>query len=291
MTDSFTTYKSPHDRRRPDTRRLRKHYGKYRGRVVENEDEEGIGRILVDVPQFPNMISAWAMPCTPYAGPDVGFYAIPPVGANVWVEFEHGNLNKPIWSGCFWGNALEMPSHPALPTNKVFKTEMCTLTLSDIPGEGATLTVTPNRLQLNQELLTVEIETAAMTMMAEALTLGIEPTNLTIGNEGMILETPTSDITSTVNITGDVSIEGAVQITGDATINGGVQINGSTDMNGVVNIVSAETTINCGEVAITGGEVNLAAAAAFTIECADVDVVGSVNALAVDSPSCNVAEI
>jgi uncharacterized protein involved in type VI secretion and phage assembly len=43
------------------------------------------------------------MPCTPYAGRDVGFFAIPPVNSNVWVEFEQGDPDYPIWSGCFWG--------------------------------------------------------------------------------------------------------------------------------------------------------------------------------------------
>ena len=291
MADSFSTYRSPNAPDAPDQGAIQQHWGKYRGRVVENEDPEGIARILVDVPQFPNMISAWAMPCTPYAGPDVGFYAIPPIGANVWVEFEGGNINRPIWSGCFWGNALEMPGHPALPTNKIFKTEMCTLTLSDIPGEGATLTVLPNSMQINQELLTVRIEEAVLTLIPEALTLGIEPTNLTIGNEGMILETPTVSITATVNITGDVAIEGAVQITGNTTIDGAVEISGATDMNGLVTIFGEGTTITSAAIAISGGEVNLAAAAAFTIECADVDVLGTLNAVAVDSPSCNVAEI
>lgn len=40
--------------------------------------------------------------CTPFGGLGSGFYAIPPVGAGVWIEFEEGNLNKPIWTGSWW---------------------------------------------------------------------------------------------------------------------------------------------------------------------------------------------
>ena len=50
------------------------------------------------------------MPCAPFAGSGVGFFALPPVGANVWVEFEGGDPDYPIWSGCFWG-AGEVPAH------------------------------------------------------------------------------------------------------------------------------------------------------------------------------------
>jgi hypothetical protein len=75
------------------------------------------------------------MPCVPYAGPGVGFFAIPPEGANVWVEFEGGDPDYPIWSGCFWGMG-EVPVKPAVAQVKVFKTDGISLTLSDLPGGG-----------------------------------------------------------------------------------------------------------------------------------------------------------
>ena len=81
---------------------VRSHYfGKYRGTVVSNDDPTSRGRLQVTVPNL--VENTWAMPCVPYAGSGVGFFAIPPVGANVWVEFEGGDPDYPIWSGCFWG--------------------------------------------------------------------------------------------------------------------------------------------------------------------------------------------
>lgn len=112
-----------------------KFYGKYRGKVANNIDPLFLGRIQATVPAVPGLMLNWAMPCTPYAGSGVGFYAIPPIGANVWVEFEGGDPNYPIWSGCFW-ETLEVPEPPVTPFKKVFKTDTITMILDDTPGAG-----------------------------------------------------------------------------------------------------------------------------------------------------------
>jgi hypothetical protein len=111
-------------------------FGKYRGTVGNNLDPMQQGRIQVSVPAvLGDGRLSWAMPCTPYAGPGVGFFAVPPVGANVWVEFEGGDPDYPIWSGCFWGTG-EAPAMPAIAEMKVLKTSTATITLNDIPGAG-----------------------------------------------------------------------------------------------------------------------------------------------------------
>jgi hypothetical protein len=78
------------------------YFGKYRGVVAANNDPLTQGRVEVRVPAVLGETTLWALPCTPYAGPQIGFFALPPAGANVWVEFEGGDLNHPIWAGCFW---------------------------------------------------------------------------------------------------------------------------------------------------------------------------------------------
>lgn len=118
-------------------------FGKYRGKVEDNLDPLLLGRLQVSVPAvLPSGVFCWAMPCVPYAGEGVGFFAIPPLKANVWVEFEGGNPDLPIWSGCFWGEG-ETPG-VGLADVKVFKTESISLTLNDIPEAGGfTLEVVP----------------------------------------------------------------------------------------------------------------------------------------------------
>jgi hypothetical protein len=114
---------------------------KHRGRVVNNLDPQQMGRLQVSVPDVLGDQVAFAMPCVPYAGPGVGFAALPPIGANVWVEFENEDPALPIWTGCFW-NAGELPQGAgASPTVKMFKTDGITLMLDDTPGQGFSLTV------------------------------------------------------------------------------------------------------------------------------------------------------
>ena len=118
-------------------------FGKYRGKVENNLDPMQQGRLQVSCPAvLGDGNLSWAMPCVPYAGNGVGFFNLPPTGANVWVEFEGGDPDYPIWSGCFWG-PTETPQ-PALPFFKHWKTDGITLTLSDLPGGGGvTLEVSP----------------------------------------------------------------------------------------------------------------------------------------------------
>jgi hypothetical protein len=93
------------------------YYGKYRGTVIQNIDPEQIGRVLVQVPDVLGMKpSSWAMPCVPAAGIQAGIFVVPPIGSQVWVEFERGNPDYPIWTGGFWGSAGEVPDSAATPT-------------------------------------------------------------------------------------------------------------------------------------------------------------------------------
>ena len=78
--------------------------------------------------------SVWAMPSVPYAGDGVGFFAMPPVGTGVWVEFEAGDLDYPIWSGCFWADG-QISSSDAVPTVKFWKTDAVTVRIDDDAGE------------------------------------------------------------------------------------------------------------------------------------------------------------
>jgi len=108
------------------TRTQTKHFGKYRGFVADNQDPEKRGRLRVKVPSvLSSEVSAWALPCLPFGGlPDQGFFMIPEVDAQVWVEFEEGNLHAPIWTGVFWQQSGDIPSEAALdePTTRILKT-------------------------------------------------------------------------------------------------------------------------------------------------------------------------
>ena len=117
-----------------------KFYGKYRATVLNNIDPMQIGRIQVIVPDVSNVVpTSWAMPCVPVAGIQMGMYTVPPIGSGVWVEFEQGDPDYPIWVGCFWGTAAEVPAlarmvPPAVPGITFQTTLQNGVTINDVPG-------------------------------------------------------------------------------------------------------------------------------------------------------------
>lgn len=238
-----------------------RYFGKYRGKVVENVDPMVMGRILASVPAVPSVKSTWAMPCVPYAGPQVGFYTMPPIGANVWIEFEGGDPNYPIWVGCFWSEG-ELPLE-APPEMKVFKTEFNTFILNDTPEEGGmTLTSIPDcvddlcsltfdaegiQLKIPESSIdmttgTISATTGNISMTAEE---GIEAkatADISLTAEGAISSTASGDITEkatgAVNVSagGDASFKagGATEVSagGDVSVSGGgaAEVTGGGDL-------------------------------------------------------------
>ena len=98
-----------------------KYYGKYRAKVVDVNDPERRGRIRVQCPSvLGTHKSAWCEPCIPYATDFAGDYYVPPVNEAIWVEFEEGDVNKPIWNGGWYkiGSTPLLPSDP--PESKRF---------------------------------------------------------------------------------------------------------------------------------------------------------------------------
>ena len=115
------------------------------------------GRVQVSAPAvLGDGALSWAMPSVPYAGPGVGLFLVPPNGANVWVEFEGGNPDYPIYSGCFWGTG-EVPASPAIEQMKVLKTDTATVTISDVPGAGGVTIETATGMKIAITVAGIEI--------------------------------------------------------------------------------------------------------------------------------------
>lgn len=119
---------------------LMKYYGKYRGTVLDNEDPLSMGRLRVNVPDVLGTdASGWASACVPLAGEQSGAWLVPQIGTGVWVEFEKGDPDYPIWSGCWWGPAAKPPALalaglPSSPSIVLQTAGQNTLMISDAPG-------------------------------------------------------------------------------------------------------------------------------------------------------------
>jgi uncharacterized protein involved in type VI secretion and phage assembly len=140
----------------------KKYFGKYRGQVTNNIDSEMRGRLLVTVPKvFGQGVSSWALPCFPISGMLMGSYLVPPSGASVWVEFEGGDPQSPIWTGCFWNSRNEVPplakASKTMSPNIVFQTVgQYSLVMSDL--DGITLQSAPGgpSININKTGITIE---------------------------------------------------------------------------------------------------------------------------------------
>lgn len=117
-------------------------FGKHRATVVSADDPLRMGRLQVRVPSVLGDSQTWAMPSVPYAGRDVGVVMLPARDAGVWVEFEGGDSDRPIWTGCFWHQG-EFPARAVSPGTKLLRTEAMTLEARDGSGASITLELNP----------------------------------------------------------------------------------------------------------------------------------------------------
>lgn len=162
----------------------RRYYGKYRGFVVDNDDPEQLGRLKLTVPSVLGdaVVTGWAMPCVPYGGAEgQGVLMVPDTDAGVWVEFEEGDLEFPIWVGTFWskpGGASELPvphdesGEPggvqSPPTRKIIRTAAGhTIQFEDADEEVRVILSdgqNENRIVFGQSALTVTNKDNSVTM-------------------------------------------------------------------------------------------------------------------------------
>lgn len=117
----------------------KKFYGKYRGTVMNNIDPMQMCRIQAIVPDVLGPIpTSFAMPCVPITGKQMGTFMMPQIGSGVWIEFEQGNPDYPIWTGGYWGLAAELPlaalaGNPVSPSLILQSALQNSVIISDLP--------------------------------------------------------------------------------------------------------------------------------------------------------------
>jgi hypothetical protein len=158
---------------------MTEYFGKYRGKVINNVDPMKMGRLMVACPFVLGPAFNWAMPCLPFAGMMEGFFMMPTIGANVWIEFEQGDPNRPIWSGGFWDPGM-VPVNAQLPTTRTIKTLATELTLDDLLGiklqvmppaapVPCTISLGPTGIEITVGAASIKLDPARVTVNDGAL--------------------------------------------------------------------------------------------------------------------------
>lgn len=128
-------------------------YGKYRG--IVSDVDPGTMRVKALVPAvLGDTQTGWAMPCVPYAGPQVGFAFLPPVGSGVWIEFEGGDVSYPIWVGGYWRTG-EFPEGVGKNVRVIVTVKGLTLTFDDDQNQLTLADKAGNTVTLNKSGLTI----------------------------------------------------------------------------------------------------------------------------------------
>lgn len=172
-------------------------FGKYRGTVMNNIDPMGQGRLLVQVPGVLGIfISSWAMPCVPVGGIQMGVFVIPPLYSGVWVEFENGNPELPIWVGSFWGSRAEAPA-----LSNVATPGMPAMMLQSALGNGIIVSDSP-----------------VGPLASGVLIRGPVPTTIMLDPTGVTIAAPT------IKLTGNVMIQGSLNVAGPVNLNNALTV-------------------------------------------------------------------
>ena len=237
-----------------------RHFGKYRGQVENNIDPLQLGRLQVSAPAvLGGGTLSWAMPCVPYAGDGVGFFMLPPVGASVWVEFEGGDPDWPIWSGCFWATG-QVPVVPAIAENKVIKTDSINLVICDLPGAGGvTLEVSspavamPSKIVIDSNGIKIEHSPGSVTFTQTSIeikhtspTVVVQASSIELTNSPSTLKLTASEIEA-ANGSSKVKI-GAAEVDVESTATGKFSASGVELKNGgqSLSVGVASVSVNSG---------------------------------------------
>ena len=149
---------------------------RYRGEVIDVEDPKSIGRIKVKVPEvLGDVDSGWALPAFAVTGGGSGLFAVPPVGAGVWVEFEGGDPSRPVWAGGWFAEG-STPADATPEKIMIMTPGGHVITLDDEGGKveitesgGAKIVLDANGIELSMGSQKIVIGSSSVTINDGAL--------------------------------------------------------------------------------------------------------------------------
>jgi phage baseplate assembly protein gpV len=172
------------------------YFGKYRGIVTDVDDPNNQCRIRATVPAvLGDHACGWALPAAPFAGDGHGVVMLPKVGSGVWIEFEAGRLDNPIWSGAWWASG-ERPNPQGAAVRVIVSEHGHKVVLDDegdelklVHGSGPEIKITATEIVLtcgaceikisNQDISLnnglIKVGLAGVSLVNGAMTFGVPP--------------------------------------------------------------------------------------------------------------------
>ncbi len=172
------------------------YFGKYRGIVTDVGDPSNQCRIRAKVPAvLGDQPCGWAMPAAPFAGDGHGMVLLPKVGSGVWIEFEAGRLDNPIWSGGWWASG-QRPNPQGDQVRVIVSEHGHSVILDDqadevkiVHGSGPTIKMTASEIVLtcgscetkigNQDISLnnglIKVGLAGVSLVSGAMSFGVPP--------------------------------------------------------------------------------------------------------------------
>lgn len=167
-----------------------RHYGKYRGLVTDNQDPKNLARIRAKVPEvLQDVVTGWALPSLPYSGKGSGFFRVPAAGAGVWVEFEAGDVSRPVWTGCWWGDGqlpADQDGNSATPDYSILRSEKGLMVV--LNDAGPTIAVSDQngtnlvKIDVSQNQITINASTKVVVNAAQIELVDGAPHPLVFGD-------------------------------------------------------------------------------------------------------------
>ncbi|MHA2426056.1 MAG: phage baseplate assembly protein V [Candidatus Thorarchaeota archaeon] len=148
-------------------------FGKYRGVVKTLGEGENLGCIQAQVPEVfgEEQLSPWASPMVPFAGPKYGFIVLPQLDDGVWIEFEGGDISRPVWTGYWWAKGEEVPDNADAETRLIVTPIGHKIILDDRNNEMKLLHSEGAEFKLSSDEILLKIGSSQITIKSEEVNI------------------------------------------------------------------------------------------------------------------------
>ena len=199
-----------------------KFYGKFRAVVTDIDDPDKRGRIRVKCPKvLGDSKSHWCEVCSPVAYEQGGDFWLPKKDDTVWIEFEDGDPDKPVYSGSWWSNnkCIAKDDEDEYNENtRIIEFDGCKIKMKS--DESIETTIKNSKIFMKEDETTVSVgDTVEVKVTNDTVKIDCDSAVITVKTDGSIEIKGSSSIS--VKSDSSVSIQGSsVDIKSPTTIDG-----------------------------------------------------------------------